>query len=127
MQAKKNDVHLQFKEGADRNFMVDADRENIRQVFINLILNAIKYGKEDGYVKVSFYDMENGPDLAVRHGKWKLLCDYDGGRPELYDLDADRGETNNVAADEPTATSELVNQAVAWWQSMPCGDPSVEG
>ncbi len=37
------------------------------------------------------------PDLAVRDGDWKLLCDYDGSRPELYDLAKDRAETTNVA------------------------------
>ena len=36
-----------------------ADRESIRQVFTNLLVNSIKYGKEGGATKVSFYDMES--------------------------------------------------------------------
>jgi len=30
------------------------------------------------------------PDLAVRDGKWKLFCDYDGSSPELYNLENNR-------------------------------------
>ncbi len=34
----------------------------------------------------------NLPDLAVRDGRWKLLCEYDGSQPQLYKLDTDSGE-----------------------------------
>lgn len=51
-------IDLSFKEGASRTFYVKADRESIRQVMVNLITNSIKYGKKDGYTKVSFYDMD---------------------------------------------------------------------
>lgn len=56
--AKKKRITLQLKEGASQSFFVLADREAIRQVFTNLIINSIKYGKEGGMTKVSFYDME---------------------------------------------------------------------
>lgn len=56
--AKERDVQLVFKEGADSPFIVNADRENIRQVLANLIVNSIKYGKIGGYTKVGFYDMD---------------------------------------------------------------------
>ena len=41
------------------------------------------------------------PDLAVREGDWKLLCEYDGSKALLYDLAKDPGETTNLAAQEP--------------------------
>src|SRR5690606_30222183 len=44
---------------------------------------------------------EPQPDLAVRQGDWKLLCDYDGTRAELYNLKVDRGETKNLAGEHP--------------------------
>ncbi len=59
MQAKEREIQLFFKEGASKNFIVKADRENIRQVLTNLITNSIKYGKKGGHTKVSFYDMVN--------------------------------------------------------------------
>ena len=38
---------------------------------------------------------------AVRMGKWKAVGQPSGGRFELYDLEADLGESKNVAADNP--------------------------
>lgn len=56
--ARQRNVSLAFKEGADKSFLVQADREGIRQVLTNLILNSIKYGNENGVTKVSFYVMD---------------------------------------------------------------------
>lgn len=58
IKAKERNISLLYKEGADQNFKVKADRESIRQVLINLIENSIKYGNEGGHTKVSFYDMD---------------------------------------------------------------------
>jgi two-component system, OmpR family, phosphate regulon sensor histidine kinase PhoR len=58
LQAKERHISLFIKESTDRSFLVVADRENIRQVLVNLLSNSIKYGKENGQTKVGFYDME---------------------------------------------------------------------
>ena len=63
--------------------------------------------------------MPNLPALAAREGRWKLLCEYDGSQPQLYDLDADRGETNNVAADHPELVQRLTAAVLAWHRSLP--------
>ena len=67
----------------------------------------------------NFYGFENLPDLAVREGDWKLLCDYDGGRPELYDLISDPGETENLAAEHPERADRLARTVVDWYASLP--------
>ena len=59
IKAAKKDIELTFKDKADQNFKVLADREAIRHVLTNLIENSIKYGKENGRTKVSFYDMDS--------------------------------------------------------------------
>jgi uncharacterized sulfatase len=59
------------------------------------------------------------PDLAVRDGKWKLLCNYDGSQVQLYDLDADRRERSNVAASNPDVATPLVKAVADWHRSMP--------
>lgn len=59
------------------------------------------------------------PDLAVRSGKWKLLCEYDGSERELYDLEADRAETKNLSEEQPAVAAKLAEQVVAWHASLP--------
>lgn len=56
--AQQKNIKLLFKEGADDHFMVHADREYIRIALSNLVTNSIKYGKYNGFVKVSFYKLE---------------------------------------------------------------------
>lgn len=65
------------------------------------------------------YDRSVQPDLAVRAGNWKLLCEYDGSKPELYDLANDRAETTNLAAQQPEVVARLAAAVLAWHQSLP--------
>lgn len=53
MKAQKYHIRIIFKEKYDVPTWVNADREKIRQVLINLISNSFKYGKEGGetYIK----------------------------------------------------------------------------
>ncbi len=67
----------------------------------------------------SFYGVSDLPDLAVRDGRWKLLCEYDGSQAELYDLERDRGETRNQAARHPEIVEKLRAQLLAWHEAMP--------
>ncbi len=69
--------------------------------------------------RASFAGEEKLPDLAVRDGRWKLLCTYDGSAPQLYDLDADAAEKKNLAAAQPAETARLTAAAVAWHHSLP--------
>lgn len=59
------------------------------------------------------------PDLGVRDGQWKLLCEYDGSLPQLYDLANDRGETDNVADAHAEIVARLTESVLRWHQSMP--------
>lgn len=61
----------------------------------------------------------NLPDLAMRKGKWKLLCEYDGRNAQLYDLEADPGEESNVASERPKVVDRLSNAVIDWHHSLP--------
>lgn len=65
--------------------------------------------------------MTDLPDLAIRDGKWKLLCEYDGSKPQLYDIFSDHGETNNLAfnPDNTEIIKRMTQQVVAWHELMP--------
>ncbi len=67
----------------------------------------------------AFYGDEQLPDLAMRHGNWKLLCEFDGSQPQLYDLQADRGEKQNLAEQHPELVAELTKSLLGWHHSMP--------
>lgn len=62
---------------------------------------------------------ERLPDLAMREGHWKLLCEYDGSKPQLYDLSKDRSETTNIAGKHPEVVSRMREAVVNWHQSLP--------
>lgn len=59
------------------------------------------------------------PDLSMREGEWKLLCEYDGSKPELYQLTTDPGEAVNLAAKHPEIVSRMSKAVIAWHQSLP--------
>ena len=52
MKAKKRNITLQFDKVYDYPVFVNGDKERIEQVLINLIVNSIKYGKQNGLTTV---------------------------------------------------------------------------
>lgn len=57
--AKNKNVQMRLFGSLTKNVMVYADKERIKQVMSNLILNAINYGVENGEIEVEFIDMDD--------------------------------------------------------------------
>jgi two-component system phosphate regulon sensor histidine kinase PhoR len=52
-------ISLMFTYKPDKPLMVRADRKRIIEVLTNLVVNGIKYGKKNGFIKVGFYDFDD--------------------------------------------------------------------
>lgn len=58
------------------------------------------------------------PSSAMRRGNWKLIHRYEFGDPELYDLESDPGETNDLFLAQPQIAHSLWNELQAWRREM---------
>jgi len=58
LKATDKQISLTIKRGCELPLNVHADKEKIRQVLINLVDNAIKYGKSNGLIEAGFYVVE---------------------------------------------------------------------
>ena len=77
LKAKERGILLSFKKGTERPIYVNADKQKIKQVLVNLIENAIKYGNDQGSVIAGCYEMDDkhvyieisddGPGIAEEH------------------------------------------------------------
>jgi len=59
MRAAKKNITLTFDMKYKEAILVVADQEKIQQVVTNLVMNSIKYGKENGTTEVSIEDLVN--------------------------------------------------------------------
>jgi len=70
------------------------------------------------------------PSSIIRNGPWKLIRYFEDARCELYNLDLDPGEQNNVVADDPAKAEELLARLNAWLTevgaTLPTPDPQYD-
>jgi two-component system phosphate regulon sensor histidine kinase PhoR len=77
LKAKNKNVQLSIKAGTERPLIVYADKPKIKQVLVNLVENAVKYGHEGGHVIAGFYEVDDkhiyteisddGPGISEEH------------------------------------------------------------
>lgn len=59
IKARQHHIKLIFKQKYDEAIQVNADRQKITQVLVNLIDNSFKYGKEDGCTWITLFDLHD--------------------------------------------------------------------
>ena len=57
-ESEKNNTKLRIRNERNNYVMVYADKERILQVLTNLVVNSIKYGKENGYTEIAVDEYE---------------------------------------------------------------------
>jgi arylsulfatase A-like enzyme len=68
------------------------------------------------------YPLHFSPHLAMREGPWKLLMNPDGSRLELYDLQKQVMETDNLAAEFPEVAQRMKASLEDWRKTLPDPD-----
>jgi len=65
-----------------------------------------------------FSGQDGYPAGAVRDGKWKLVENYETGKTELFNLDEDISESNDLKLKEPEKAKELYNLFQNWLKEV---------
>jgi two-component system phosphate regulon sensor histidine kinase PhoR len=64
-QAIDRQVSLKLRNNNEKPIFVEADMKRIQQVFVNLLMNSIAYGKELGETRIRFYDMDDNVLIEI--------------------------------------------------------------
>jgi arylsulfatase A-like enzyme len=59
-----------------------------------------------------------GELMAIRMGDWKAVRTWDNRQPGLFDLSADIGESNDLAANKPEQLDRLMKEWNAWNRAL---------
>lgn len=78
-----------------------------------IYLEAYQYGQDE--TRDSLF--RTRPGSAMRLGKWKLQYYFENNEVELFDLENDLSEKNDLSTQLPEKTEELLDQMKAWWSS----------
>ena len=77
----------------------------------------LRGGGRDGHDELFWYDQHIGA-AAIRERKWKLVSEGVDMPWELYDMEADRTETNDLSHDNPDRVHRMTATWYAWAQRM---------
>ncbi len=58
IRAKEKGIELKLNKAGEKQLMIKGDKEKLFQVFSNLVVNSINYGKKDGKTVINYYDMD---------------------------------------------------------------------
>lgn len=92
IKADEKQIRMVIKKGCETPLTVFADKEKIRQVLINLIENAIKYGKQNGTIEASAYKIDGKKILIEISDDGNGIAEEHLGRifERFYRTDLDR-------------------------------------
>jgi len=63
--------------------------------------------------------LQKSPALAMRDGDWKLMMNPDRSRVELYNLEENPCEVDNLASENPDQVQNMIHQLLEWHKALP--------
>ena len=66
------------------------------------------------------------PSSIIRNGPWKMIHYYEDEHDELYNLDSDPGEKNNIITDHKTKATELHQRLDIWLSEVDAKFPVLD-
>ena len=110
-----------------RRYQLAGQGRVVQHLRLKLFAEKIADAADDSERDVTMF-WEHEGNAAVRRGKWKLVRNFTAvtsaragfdepdqrGDWELYDLEADRTELSNLAAQHPDRVAEMAAQWKAW-------------
>ena len=81
------------------------------------LLPVLKGETHEDHKSLYWYGPHNGAG-AIRQGPWKLVSEGEGQTWELYDMVADRTETNDLAGKLPDRTARMCESWFTWASRM---------
>ncbi|MFT6728662.1 MAG: two-component system phosphate regulon sensor histidine kinase PhoR [Litorivivens sp.] len=96
LRAKSRGIKLSISKQQELPIFVTADKNRIEQVLINLVLNSINYGIENGITKIRFFDMDDNFLIEVADNGIGIEGKY---LPRLFErfYRVDKSRARNVA------------------------------
>jgi arylsulfatase A len=96
-----------------------------------LLKGGRRLGREEVFWHYPHYSPQLGkPSAAIRRGDFKLIYFFEDSRAELYNLAADIGEKNNLAAAQPRRAAALRSRLLAWLKEtraqIPAANPNYD-
>ncbi len=108
------DLMATFIDASGANYPKKNGDEEVQPMEGISLLPALKGEKLDRKAPLGF---EHHGNLALRDGRWKIVSYYRREQPikwELYNMEADRTEQNDLAVAQPDRLKELAGKWQAW-------------
>lgn len=64
--AEQKNIKIQYYFNSNENYAIKGDKDKIKQVFINLLSNALKFNRENGTIRIQLYSNKQGIFVIIQ-------------------------------------------------------------
>ncbi|MEY4687971.1 MAG: Arylsulfatase [Verrucomicrobiota bacterium] len=98
-----------------------ADGEDLSRALLGGVVDRARPLMWEWRFGIAGHVINRSPQLSIRDGEWKLLLNPDRSRVELYAINRDPSEIDNLAAQHPDVVDRLARRVLEWQRGLPAG------